>query len=172
MTILAVMVVFLWAAVMTSPTWVLAVGLALGWILVCLGAVDLVAFRLPNALTLPLLVAGLAVSVALPGRPILGHLAGAALGYGVLAAMAFGYRRWRGMDGIGLGDAKLLGASGAWLGWQNLPSVLIIACMAAFGWVALRYLFRGRETLSAPIAFGAPLCLATWVVWLHGPLTL
>jgi mannitol/fructose-specific phosphotransferase system IIA component (Ntr-type) len=32
-------------------------------------------------------------------------------------------------DGLGLGDAKLLAGTGAWVGWQGLPSVVLIAAV-------------------------------------------
>jgi leader peptidase (prepilin peptidase)/N-methyltransferase len=115
---------------------------------------------------------GLGLSAVLPGRPLLDHLAGAAAGWGALAALAFAYRRLRGVDGIGQGDAKLLGAAGAWLGWRPLPSVILIACAVAFVWVGIQAVVRGRGALGDRLAFGAPLCLAIWIVWLHGPLAL
>jgi len=165
-------VIFAWAALTTPSSLVLAASLALGWTLACLAMIDLICFRLPDVLTLPLLAAGLAVAALLPGRPILDHLAAAAAGWAALAALAWTFRRWRGVDGLGLGDAKLLGAAGAWLGWRPLPSVLIIACAAAFVWVAVQAASRGRVALTDRLAFGAPLCLAIWVVWLHGPLSI
>lgn len=161
---------FVWAAAIVSLPWILALSLALGAWLLTLAVIDLVCFRLPDPFTLPLIVAGLAVSFVLPGAPIVDHLAGALIGYGVLAALAVGYRAWRGSDGIGMGDAKLLAAAGAWLGWRPLPSVILIACGLSFVWVAVTALRRGRTAADQRIAFGAPLCAAMWIVWLHGPL--
>jgi len=164
------LVMFGWAAASTPPGVVLALSLGLGWTLLTLAIVDARALRLPDKLTLPLLVAGLAAALALPGAPFVDHLAGAAAGYGVLAAIGWGYWRLRGQEGLGLGDAKLLAAAGAWLGWRALPSVLIIACLLALAWIAIRAAVAGRASLRRQIAFGAPLCLAIWLVWLHGPL--
>jgi len=143
---------------------------ALAWSLVSLAAIDLAAYRLPDALTLPLLAGGLLVALVLPGRPILEHVAGAAVGWGALAGVAWAFRRWRGVEGMGLGDAKLFGAAGAWLGWAALPSVMLIACLAAFIWVGLRVLRRGRGAARDHIAFGVPLSLAILAIWLEGPL--
>jgi len=61
-----------------------------------------------------------------------------------------------------LGDAKLLAVAGAWLGWTALPSVVVLACAGGLAWAALRLLRRGHEGLAEPIAFGLPLCAATW----------
>jgi leader peptidase (prepilin peptidase)/N-methyltransferase len=163
---------FLWACVVVPAGWVLVASCGLAWALFTLAVIDVRIMRLPDALTLPLVVAGLAASALLPGRPILDHLAGAALGYGGLAALAWAFQRVRGREGVGLGDAKLLAAAGAWLGWAALPSALLIACLAAFAWIAARRLVDRRHAVGAPVAFGAPLALGFWVVWLHGPLTL
>src|SRR5580658_4338470 len=67
---------FAWAALMIPLGWVLAASLALGWALLCLAVIDIIALRLPDPLTLPLAVAGLVVAAFLPGAPILGHLIG------------------------------------------------------------------------------------------------
>ncbi len=161
---------FTWAGLVMPADWRLLAGLGLGWGLVSLATIDLIAFRLPDVFTLPLLVSGLASALAFPGRPILEHAIGALAGWALLAALGWLYRRWRGVDGIGLGDAKLLAAGGAWLGWPALPSVLLLACLVSLVWIAASALRGRRAEPSTPIAFGAPLCLAIWVVWLHGPL--
>ena len=164
--------VFVWAAIATPAGPILAATLVLGWALVASAAVDLVSFRLPDPLTLPLLVSGLALSFLLPGAPVLEHVAGAAAGYGLLAALGWIFERLRGTQGIGLGDAKLLAAAGAWLGWRPLPSVLLVACAAAFIWIGIGVVRRGRAALRDRVAFGGPLCFAIWIVWLYGPLSL
>jgi leader peptidase (prepilin peptidase) / N-methyltransferase len=97
-------------------------------------------------------------------------LIGAALGFAVFALIATMYRRWRGHDGLGLGDAKLLGAAGAWVGWTGLPSIVLIASLAALV-VALPMAMRvaGRTT-QHEVAFGPYLAGATWITVLYGPL--
>jgi len=171
LVVATVAVAFAWAAVRGPTTWPLTIAsLGLAWCLVCLAAIDLAVYRLPDSLSLPLLAVGLVVTLFLPGRPVLTHLAGAAAGWGVLAGLSWAFRRWRGVEGIGPGDAKLLGAAGAWLGWEVLPSVLLIACGAAFLMVGVGLLRHGRAALHERIAFGAPLCLAILAVWLEGPL--
>ncbi|HXU99247.1 MAG TPA: A24 family peptidase [Caulobacteraceae bacterium] len=167
--VLATSVTFGWAAALVPFGWLLGASLVLAWTLGALAAVDAVALRLPDVLTLPLIAGGLMVSLALPDRPIAGHLAGAVAGYAVLAALAWAWRRWRGIDGIGLGDAKLLAAAGAWLGWRPLPEVVMIACALALAWVAFVAIARRTSPRGARIAFGAPLSLAIWIVWLYGP---
>jgi leader peptidase (prepilin peptidase)/N-methyltransferase len=162
------MAIGIWAALVMPATWLLGVTLALGWTLLTLGIVDLVAFRLPDVLTLPLAAAGLLLSLRLPDHDLVAHLVGAAAAFLVLYLIANLYRRARAREGLGLGDAKLAAAAGAWLGWQALPSVILIACAAAFIWLGVRVALRGRAVLSQQIAFGVPLCFAFWLVWLYG----
>lgn len=97
------------------------------------------------------------------------------VGFAVFAFIAKLYRRIRGRDGLGLGDAKLLGALGAWVGWQGLPTVVLYAAGAGLLWALARSLVRpGRFKPLDPkqrLPFGPFLCLAGWLVWLYGPLT-
>jgi leader peptidase (prepilin peptidase)/N-methyltransferase len=145
--------------------------MVLAWGLLALAAVDVAVFRLPDALTLPLTGLGLLLAWLLPaadGWP--DHLAGSVAGYGFLALFAWGFRRLRGHDGLGLGDAKLMAVAGAWLGWRALPSVLVIGCLGGLlWWLGARILARGKAH-DPRIPFGAPLCAAIWLVWLYGPL--
>jgi len=153
-----------------------AASLCLGGALTALALADLAALRLPDALTLPLTGAGLVVAAFdlanAPLRPALslqalaGHAAAAAMGYLAFAGLALAYRRMRGRDGLGLGDAKLAAAAGAWLGWRPLPLMVLLACGLAFAWIGVRLLRKRRAALSEPIAFGAPLALALWICWL------
>jgi len=104
-------------------------------------------------------------------RPALpAHLAGGAIGFAALAAVAFAYQRLRGREGLGLGDAKLAGVGGAWLGWLALPSLVLVAAAGGLILYAIAALRGGTRMLDAPIPFGIPLGFAIWLVWLYGPL--
>jgi leader peptidase (prepilin peptidase)/N-methyltransferase len=72
---------------------------------------------------------------------------------------------------MGLGDAKLLGAAGAFVAWPALPSVILIGSLAALTSALFRMLRGGDISLTDRMPFGTFLCLATWIVWLYGPLT-
>ena len=144
-----------------------ALTLALGVALLTLVAVDMAALRLPDLITLPLAAAGLALGGLAPAS-FPERLLGLAVGLGVMVAVDAIYVRWRGRHGLGLGDAKLFAAAGAWLGASALPAVLLLACGGGLAWVALRAIIHGRAALKAPIPFGPPLCCAFWIVWLLG----
>jgi leader peptidase (prepilin peptidase)/N-methyltransferase len=151
-------------------------GIALGWALLVLTIVDLATLRLPNGVTLPLIAGGLALAAVGWVGPdphlgfglftLLDHGLGAAGGYAALAVLATVYHRTRGRDGLGLGDAKLVAAGGAWLGGLALPATVLIACGLAFAWVGVRWLKRGRDTLQEPLPFGPSLAAAIWFSWL------
>lgn len=133
--------------------------------LAAIAVVDLRTYRIPDRLSLPLTGGGLLwAAVAGPG-PWTDHLIGAAAGYASLAGFGAVYFRLRGREGLGLGDAKLFAAAGAWLGWQALPLVLATAALAG-----LVFAFAtSRRRPDARLAFGPWLALATWLVWLAAP---
>ena len=137
-----------------------------GWWLLALGCIDLRCWLLPDALTLPLVVAGLFAALWLDPASLTNAALGAALGYLGLRLVAAIYRGLRGSDGVGEGDAKLLAAAGAWLGAAALPQVILLAASAALA-VALGLRLVGiRLGPRSPVPFGPFLALATWVLWL------
>jgi len=162
-------------AVAASAAWVLSgwllwVSLALGWTLLALAAIDLRHYLLPDVLTLPLIPAGLAVALALDPTLLPAHLLGALLGFATFVIIGQVYRRLRGRHGLGLGDAKLLAAAGAWLGWAALPSVVVIGAVLALALALAQALGGAKLVLTGKLAFGPHLALALWLVWLFGPL--
>ena len=164
--------IVVWAWLTVPGDFVLPVSCALGWALVALVLCDVIAFRLPDVLTLPLIVAGLVLAYVLPERDLIGHAIAAVGGFATFALLAWAYAHLRGREGLGFGDAKLAGAAGAWLGWQALPSVVLVAALFGILWVAIRVLVRGRESAAERVPFGAPLGAAFWLAWLYGPLIL
>jgi leader peptidase (prepilin peptidase) / N-methyltransferase len=152
-------------------TFMLAVTLCLGWLLFVAAAIDAFEFRLPDLFTITLVVTGLAIAAIVSRDEVAAHLIGAGVGYAAFAGFAWAYRKLRGHDGLGMGDAKLVAGAGAWLGWQALPSIVLMASVVGLLWYGAMALRRGREALGERMPFGVPLCLAIWIVWLYGPLT-
>lgn len=135
----------------------------LGWLLLTLAVLDWRHFWLPDALTLPLAFLGFTIGLWATDVTLVDRAIGAALGYGALLAIALAYRALRGRDGLGLGDAKLLGALGAWFGWQALPFILLIA--ASTGLAVMLATGRAKDrTARAPL--GTFLALATLPAWI------
>jgi leader peptidase (prepilin peptidase)/N-methyltransferase len=96
--------------------------------------------------------------------------AGAALGYLALRAIAWAYQRLRRREGLGGGDAKLFGAAGAWLGTAVLPQVILLGALAALIAATGASLAGTRLRAHSALPFGPFLALATWVIWLFGPM--
>lgn len=138
-----------------------------GATLLALSLIDIDTRLLPDALTLPLLWAGLLGSVAGLTLPIDDAVLGAALGYGVMATMGGAYRALTGVDGLGGGDAKLVAACGAWLGWIGTPLMLAFGALAATLAFAGLGVWRGRA-LREPLPFGPWLCLGAVASLLWG----
>jgi leader peptidase (prepilin peptidase)/N-methyltransferase len=146
------------------------IGTLFGWALLALTIIDLRWLWLPNIVTLPLGVAGLLVAWVIAPDSVLDHIVGVALGYGALVAAAFLYRRCRGREGLGEGDPLLLGALGAWVGWQGLGTVLLYAGLGGLVSVLLQSGMGRMVQWTTRLPFGPYLCLAGWLVWLYGPL--
>ncbi|QUG77126.1 prepilin peptidase [Erwinia sp. E602] len=139
----------------------LAAALLLSWFLLALSLIDRDHQLLPDALTLPLLWLGIVCQLAgwLPDITLEQSVTGAMAGYLSLWLLATGYRLLRGKEALGMGDAKLLAALGAWLGWQPLPLLLLLASASGIVWLAAGRVLTGRS-LAAPFPFGPSLASA------------
>ena len=156
--------ILLTEAAFASPAHWLAGGILASFLLM-IAIVDALTFRIPDLLSLPLIAIGLAAS-AIARADLRDRLIGAALGFLVLATLAWAYRAVRGREGLGLGDAKLLAAGGAWVGWQALPTILLLAAGGGLLMAAGAMLRRGRGALGEAFAFGPALAGGLWVAWL------
>ena len=159
----ALFVVVVW---MTPPGALLASRLLLVCILIALFGIDLEHQILPNSITLPGIVIGLVFSmVAPPG--VRDALVGAALGGGILYAIAAGYYLWRREEGMGMGDVKMLGMIGAFLGWQAVLVTLVVASFSgAIIGVILMTAQKGNMKFALP--FGTFLALGALFAMLAG----
>jgi leader peptidase (prepilin peptidase)/N-methyltransferase len=104
---------------------------------------------IPDEVSLPGVLVGLGVA-ALPGGIGVANAAlGAALGGGLLWLVAWGYERSTGTEGMGLGDVKLLAMIGAFLGWQAIPVVLVVASIGgSLAGVLVIFGARGRRAMA------------------------
>ena len=105
-------------------------------------------------------------------QDILNSLSGLLIGAGLLFFVGFLYETFRHRQGLGEGDAAVLGLIGMWVGWQGLGAVLLIAAVTGiiFGGISL---FKNRENnqelttlLQTQIPFAPYLCLAGITVYL------
>lgn len=134
---------------------------------------DLRHFLLPNVLTALLLVAGLGFTALLDRGYFTDRLIGIVAGFASFEAVRLGYRRLRGRDGLGAGDVKLMAAAGAWVGWQGLPSVVLIGTLTALAvTLAAAKLKDGNLGATTRVPLGAFLATGLWVTWLVGPIAI
>ena len=152
-----------------------------GWgaALLALALIDWDTTVLPDSITLPLLWAGLvAASLGwLPGLALINSLSGAVAGYLALWSVYWLFKLATGKEGMGFGDFKLLAALGAWLGWQAiLPIVLmasVIGALVGLGMKATGSLREGRFVPFGPFLAGGGLAVALlglptvlgWIGW-------
>jgi len=130
----------------------LAVRIAFACAMVVLFAIDLRHHLLPNVITVPGIAIGFALSLFLPPgwkSALIGLLAGG----GVLFAIAEGYYRLRGIEGLGMGDVKMLSMIGAFLGWKLMLVTLILGSFAG-SIIGLGVIALGRGGMKAALPFG------------------
>lgn len=158
--------VFVLQYLAVGPTPLLAARLVFMSALIVLFAIDLEHQLLPNAITLPGIVCGLAFALVLPPG-LIDALLGAVLGGGILFAIAEGYYRIRGEDGMGMGDVKMLAMIGAFLGWKLMLLTLILGSFAG-SFVGMLILATRRGTMRAALPFGTFLAIGAAIASLVG----
>jgi leader peptidase (prepilin peptidase)/N-methyltransferase len=165
----AAVIIVAWAMTVQRD-WLLVLSAFFGWILIVLSWIDMRTLRLPDSLTLPLLLLGLAAAPFLDSENWIGHFIGAGASFVIFAALTFLYRRIRGVEGLGLGDAKLAAALGAFVSWQGMPGTVLMAAVLALLFVLSRALIGNPIARAEPIPLGPFLCSGAWITWLYGPL--
>ncbi len=144
-----------------------AVRAAFACAMLVLFVIDLQHQILPNEITLPGILAGLAASFFLePGWR--SALAGAVAGAGVLWLVGWAYERLRHQEGLGFGDVKMLGMIGAFLGWPLMLLTLVLASLAG-SVVGLALIAARRGHLGSKLPFGSFLAVGAIVAALAGP---
>jgi len=133
-----------------------------GWLLLPLALLDARHFWLPDRLTLILAVTGLLLAGPLLGTSLADRWIGAIAGGLALALLSWLYRRTRGKAGMGGGDPKLVAATGAWLGWQALPLMLLLASLGGLVWAVAAQQKGDRPFGERRVPFGAFLCAAAF----------
>ncbi|MEO1137449.1 MAG: prepilin peptidase [Pseudomonadota bacterium] len=128
--------------------------------LLALAFIDAETGYLPDMLTLPLIFLGLGANAFAVFTPIVAAAVGAAIGYAAFRLIDIAFLHLRGVEGLGQGDAKLLAAIGAWLGWTALPVVVFLAALLALLGVLAQSISGVRIARDTAIAFGPALAAA------------
>jgi leader peptidase (prepilin peptidase)/N-methyltransferase len=142
--------------------------------LVAIAMIDADTQLIPDSIVLPLMWLGLAMSLfhPFPDTSVLfispkDAIVGAMAGYLTLWSVFWLFKLVTGKDGMGYGDFKLLAALGAWLGWQQLPIIILMSAVVGALINIVMIVARGRDR-SVPIPFGPYLAAAGWITMLWG----
>jgi leader peptidase (prepilin peptidase)/N-methyltransferase len=127
------------------------------WTLIALSFIDAETGFLPDALTIPLLALGIVANAIDLFATLPNALIGATAGYLIFRLIGAVFQRLRGLEGLGQGDAKLLGALGAWLGWQALAPLVFAGAVLALAAVGTMRLSGKTVSNETPIPFGPAL---------------
>jgi len=146
-------------------------GAFLAALMLAIAITDSRRYIIPNELTASAIALALFRAGSVGLDPDLRNVLWAAFKAAVIAlpflGLMAGYRRWRGRDGLGLGDVKLAAVAGAWLGWVAIFAVVELATLSALGaYLAVGYLRKRPLRATAFLPFGAFLAPAIWIGWL------
>lgn len=171
---------FIVGSPMTLSMTGLLLTLILAYILTALIFVDAKERRLPNSGTFTLIIIGLLLPF-IPGGfspGIVKALIGLVAGIGFVLILRAFFLYFRGVEAIGMGDAKMIGAIGAWFGPFSLaPSLALASLMGLSFWVIMRFVPKQNQVnkdgeaqdhldSEQAIAFGPFLGIAFWLLWI------
>jgi len=148
-------------------TYLTLFALILTWGLISLTMIDFDHMLLPDQITYPLLWLGLLVNLSGSIVPIEQAVIGAVAGYMSLFTVMWLFKLITGKQGMGHGDFKLLAVFGAWLGWQLLP-LLILMASAVGAIIGISLMIFNNHQRQQPIPFGPYLAIAGWICLLWG----
>ena len=154
------------ATMVGEDGWLLASRLVLTSLLIVLAVTDLETQRLPNAVTLPGLLVGLIFSLRV-GPGLESSLIGVVLGAALPLAIRNVWKMFKGVEGMGLGDVKMLAMIGAFLGWAQVWLVLLLASVSG-AVVGLVLVVIGAQSMTGRLPFGTFLAAAAFAASLFG----
>jgi leader peptidase (prepilin peptidase) / N-methyltransferase len=158
--------VFVGGLLVYGPTPLAAVRILFGCALIVLFVIDLQHQILPNVITLPGIVIGFVCSLFLPPGwrdSLIGILVGGA----IPLIIAEAYVRLRGVEGLGMGDVKMLGMVGAFLGWKGAVLTLMLGSLAG-SIVGVGLIAARAGSLQRKLPFGTFLAIAAAVAAVYG----
>jgi len=141
--------------------------LLLTWGLISLTLIDFDHMLLPDQITLPLLWLGLLININGSFVTLDNAVIGAMVGYGSLFSVFWLFKFFTGKEGMGFGDFKLFALFGAWIGWQLLPVLILMASVVGAIVGISMIIFKGHQREQA-IPFGPYLAVAGWITILWG----
>lgn len=132
----------------------------LGWVLLPVILLDWRHYWLPDNLVIVVAATGLIGGGFLPNESnMMDRMIGGVAGFSALQVLRVVYSRLRGIEAMGAGDPKLLGAIGLWVGWQSLPLTLLLASVLGLAHFLTR--FRDSDALKQHLPLGSYFGVAT-----------
>jgi leader peptidase (prepilin peptidase)/N-methyltransferase len=148
-------------------SWEMLGALVLTWSLIALTVIDYDHQLLPDVITLPILWLGLCLSLFEVFVNSHAAILGAAIGYLSLWSLYKAHKALTGKEGMGYGDFKLFALLGAWMGWESLPMVILLASVVG-AVVGILFIISRGGNRDIPIPFGPYLAAAGWIALLWG----
>jgi leader peptidase (prepilin peptidase)/N-methyltransferase len=135
-------------------------------LLIVITFIDFDTYTIPDVISLPGIVLGFGSSFLTPRLTWVESLLGIVIGGGFFYAIAVGYQRLRGKEGLGGGDIKLLGMIGAFVGVQGVVFTVLVASVVGTI-LGLFAMWRFRKGLNTMIPFGPFLSIGaiSYVFW-------
>lgn len=147
--------------------WALGLGLIFTWALLVISVIDLEHQLIPDSIVLPLLWLGLLCNYFGLFTAIHASVLGAMAGYLSLWSVYWLFKGMTGKEGMGYGDFKLLAMLGAWLGWQALVGIILMASLAG-ALIGIILIVKKQQDKNTPYPFGPYLAIAGWLNLLWG----
>ena len=148
-------------------SWETGGALLLTWSLIPLTMIDIDHQLLPDTITLPFLWLGLGLNLFGVYADLGSAVIGAMAGYLSLWTVYWGFKLLTGKEGMGYGDFKLLAMLGAWMGWQQLPAIILLSSLVGAVIGIGMIVIRGRDH-TIPIPFGPYLAIAGLIAFYWG----
>jgi leader peptidase (prepilin peptidase)/N-methyltransferase len=92
-------------------------------------------------------------------------LLGAVVGFGSFYALAWGYEKFKGIEGLGFGDVKMMAWLGAWLGVLRVPEMILYASVSGV-LVGVILMLKSRQGFQTALPFGPFLAISAYIVWI------
>ena len=138
-------------------------------LMVLLAAIDVEHFLLPDRITLPGILVGLALQLWAPMPGLLDAVIGTLIGAGILILVINYWYWWRGEEGMGIGDVNMLAMIGAFLGWQGVLTTIVLSTSSG-ALVGIVMLLAGRLGMRSRLPFGFFLALGALLTLFFGDL--
>ena len=135
--------------------------------------IDAEVHLLPNVITYPGVLVGLAIGFLHPSDvlnvsdSLIDSVAGAVVGGGFLLAIALAYKLVRRIEGMGLGDVKMMAMVGAALGWQAVLEVMLVGSVVG-ALIGVPIALRTEKRMRYELPFGVFLGYGTLIVLFFG----